>query len=206
MSELNPSHPQHCIAFLGSGCLARGPAQQVVATLLEKVAKADLPQVLIFDSEDSQLIELDLRLSPQQLLARFTSAEVSPAIEAEEAEEAPKRRGRPKLGVVSKEVTLLPRHWEWLQTQPGGASVALRRLVEQARKAGAEQDRVRRRQASCYRFMQAMAGDRPNFEEATRTLYAREGALFEREIASWPQDIRSHAAELAAEVFGHGQG
>ncbi len=75
----------------------------------------------------------------------------------------PRGRGRPKLGVVAREVTLLPRHWDWLNAQPGGASVALRKLVEQARRANGDADRARAAREAAYHFMSAMAGDLPAF-------------------------------------------
>jgi hypothetical protein len=109
--------------------------------------------------------------------------------------------GRPKLGVVAREVTLLPRHWEWLGAQPGGASVALRRLVEDARRGSADADRVRRAREAAYRFMSAMAGNEPGFEEATRALFAGDAERYEATTAAWPADVRAHARRLAAASF-----
>jgi hypothetical protein len=109
--------------------------------------------------------------------------------------------GRPKLGVTAREVTLLPRHWEWLAAQPGGASVTLRKLVEEARRAGAGDDLRRQAQERAYRFMTVMAGDRPGFEEATRALFAGDGARFAQCVAVWPQDIRTHAERLGEAAF-----
>ncbi|WP_107313666.1 DUF2239 family protein, partial [Burkholderia metallica] len=106
-------------------------------------------------------------------------------------------RGRPKLGVVSREVTLLPRHWEWLAAQPGGASVALRKLVEDARRTHAAADRLRDAQTRAYHFMSAMAGDLPGFEEAARALYANDPARLAELVAGWPEDVRDHALALA---------
>ena len=111
--------------------------------------------------------------------------------------------GRPKLGVVAREVTLLPRHWDWLAAQPGGASVALRRLVEDARRVSASDDRRRAAQEAAYRFMQAMAGDQPGYEDATRALFAGDVARFEERTAAWPEDVREHASLLAADAFSH---
>ena len=91
----------------------------------------------------------------------------------------PRGRGRPKLGVVAREVTLLPRHWDWLNSQSGGASVALRKLVEAARLAGDDKDRTRHAQEAAYRFMTALAGNLPGYEEATRALYAADPARFD---------------------------
>ncbi len=111
--------------------------------------------------------------------------------------EEPRGRGRPKLGVVAREVTLLPRHWEWLSAQPGGASVALRKLVEQARLTHGERDKTRKAHERAYYFMSAMAGDMPGFEEATRALFANDMRAFGELIAAWPNDVRDHATWLA---------
>ncbi len=110
--------------------------------------------------------------------------------------------GRPRLGVVGREVTLLPRHWAWLEAQRGNASATLRQLVDQARREGEEADSVRRAQDAAHRFCNAMAGDRPGFEEAMRALFARDGGRFNAETYPWPCDIRDHARWLAEDVFG----
>lgn len=104
--------------------------------------------------------------------------------------------GRPKLGVVAREVTLLPRHWEWLADQPGGASAALRKLVERARRTGAAGDRRRRRLEAAYRFISAIAGDRPGFEAASRALFAGDRRRFQHLIRRWPVGVREHANRL----------
>ena len=109
----------------------------------------------------------------------------------------PRGRGRPKLGVVAREVTLLPRHWEWLNAQPGGASVALRKLVEAARRTNGDADRLRAARDAAYHFMSAMAGNLTNFEEASRALFADDRRRFTSLIAAWPPDIRDHVAKLA---------
>jgi hypothetical protein len=109
----------------------------------------------------------------------------------------PRGRGRPKLGVVAREVTLLPRHWEWLTTQPGGVSVALRKLVEEARRTHADQDRRRQTQERAYHFMSAMGGDLPGFEEAARALFANDLPRLRELVAAWPVDVRDHAIALA---------
>jgi uncharacterized protein len=146
--------------------------------------------VLIFDDETSEPVELDLRGTPEEALARI---------------EPPRRPGRPKLGVVAREVTLLPRHWEWLNVQPGGASVALRKLVEEARKAHADRDRVRRAQESAYRFLSAMAGNEAGYEESLRALFAGDAGRFEECSAGWPADVCDHARRLASAVWGSGR-
>lgn len=105
--------------------------------------------------------------------------------------------GRPKLGVVAREVTLLPRHWQWLSSQPEGASVVLRKLVEEARRANAGKDGVRRSQEAANRFMSVMAGDAPGFEEAARALFAGDAERFDQRVEGWPADLRDHAGTLA---------
>ena len=110
--------------------------------------------------------------------------------------------GRPKLGVVAREVTLLPRHWSWLDSQSGGASSRLRFLVEAAMKDISPRERIKQSQENCARFLSAMAGNLANYEEATRALYRRDEAKFWRETADWPVDIRKYAARLAEESFG----
>ena len=109
--------------------------------------------------------------------------------------------GRPKLGVVGREVTLLPRHWDWLDDQPGGASVALRKLVESAKRDNRSKDRARHSQEAAHRFMSAMAGNLPGYEEASRAFYGRNQALFYTLIQPWPGGIRDHAKRLAAAAF-----
>ncbi len=166
-----------------------------------------LATIVCFDEETSEPIELDLRGSQADVAARYV-VDQSPALgsasnDAQQHDEpAPARGpGRPKLGVVAREVTLLPRHWEWLATQPGGASVALRRLVEDARRTSAASDARRISRESTYRFMSAMGGNRAGFEEATRALYAGDSARFEVLLQAWPPDLRDHALHLAAPAF-----
>ena len=185
-----------CIAFIGEKRVASGDLEQVAAEIVDVVTPEELADVLVFDCADSRVVELDLRGSRAEVLGRL-------AAEGRTATEQPskKKRGRPKLGVVAREVTLLPRHWEWLNSQPGGASVALRKLVERARRENSQRDEARRSQESCYRFMSAMAGNLPHFEEAARALFAGEREIFAREITTWPEDIRAHCAGLAEAAF-----
>jgi len=96
---------------------------------------------------------------------------------------------------------LLPRHWEWLDGQPGGASVALRKLVEAARRSNREKDIARRSQESVYRFMSEMGGDLPGYEEALRAFYRGEKSRVEDLIRHWPPDIRRHLLKLMATAY-----
>ena len=147
-------------------------------------------QPVVFDDTTGCTVELDLRGSVEDVLARLSPS--SPP--------AKPTRGRPKLGVTAREVTLLPRHWEWLATQPGGASAALRRLVDQARRETGSTDAVRQAQEAAYRVMTTLAGDLPGYEEATRALFARDRARFDQLTAAWPADIGDYVRSLNAKV------
>lgn len=195
---MNETTETEVTAFLEERRIASGSLSAVAAEVVKSVAGEQLSDVLIFDNTDSRIVEVDFRGGREEVLRRLKP----PTPEASGDGQAPRRkRGRPKLGVVAREVTLLPRHWEWLACQPGGASVALRKLVEDARRDNSHRDRVRHAQESAYRFMSAMAGDLPGFEEAARALFAAEPAIFRSEMASWPEDIRSHAEKLAEVAF-----
>lgn len=195
-----PAPPSRYIAFAGSRRVASGSRLEVALRLRAALDRGLRDPVLVFDARTSEPLELDLRGSAQAVTRRMQAT----AVAADAAQAPPRPRpGRPRLGVVAREVTLLPRHWQWLAEQPGGASAMLRRLVEEARRANAGKDAHRRAQESAYRFMQAMAGDLPGFEEAVRALYRGDAAQFRRMIAAWPRDLRLHAQELAARAFDH---
>ncbi|MDN7854051.1 DUF2239 family protein [Burkholderia seminalis] len=181
-STLLPSYT----AFDGHRRLASGPLATVALAVRQAAGDATHGTILIFDDATGRSIDLDLRGTDDDIRVRYAP----PSGEQ-------RGRGRPKLGVVSREVTLLPRHWEWLGAQPGGASVALRKLVEDARRTHAAADRHRDAQARAYHFMSAMAGDLPGFEEAARALYANEPARLAELVAGWPDDVRDHALALA---------
>ena len=185
-----------CTAFAGNKRIATGELPHVARQAKLAFDRDRWAQVLIFDDVTSEAIEVDFRGTPDDVAARVAPPSAPPATESEIAEA--RRPGRPRLGVVAREVTLLPRHWEWLGSQPGGASVALRKLVEHARLAGQGSDRKRRAQESCYRFLSAMAGNEVNFEEVTRALFAGRRARFDELTASWPKDVRDNARRLAA--------
>jgi hypothetical protein len=187
-----------CTAFAGSRCIASGELRAVAAAVKLLLDRDGRLSVLIFDDATSEIVELDFRGSLQAVLARLP-VQVVPVTVPEAATRAP---GRPRLGVVPREVTLLPRHWEWLAAQPGGASVALRKLVEAASRANETKDRARRAQETAYRFMAAMAGDQPGFEEAVRALFADMPEQFGAQTEAWPADVRDHARMLALRVFG----
>jgi hypothetical protein len=199
-------------AFSGERRIASGPLQ-AVALAVKRAIKGGADKVLIFDDTTGRQIDVDTRGSDRAIVDRLAQRAASQravsapsggppppigdAIDTSAAVNKPRGRGRPRLGVVAREVTLLPRHWEWLATQPGGASVALRKLVEEARRTHAERDKRRRAQESAYHFMSAIAGNMPGFEEATRALFSNDQQRFREWIAAWPDDVRDHAIKLA---------
>jgi len=181
-----------CTAFLGFRRIATGPILDVALAAHDAVREAPDQPLLIFSDEDARPVEIDLRGSAEEVAARLTVA-TPPS--------KPAGPGRPKLGVTAREVTLMPRHWEWLAAQPGGASVALRKLVEQARKADDAPARARQSQDAAYRFMSAMSGNEPGFEEASRALFGGNRAHFDALVEPWPADVRDHLRRLAFPVF-----
>ena len=187
------------VAFEGDRCLASGNLRDVARAAKQVLDRDKDASILVFDGQTSGPIDIDFRGSIDDVLARLPDPGV-PATE-DVAQSAPRGPGRPKLGVVAREVTLLPRHWEWLAQQSGGASVALRKLVDEARRGGENGNRVRLAQEAAYRFMSAMAGNKPHYEDAIRALFAGDSARFEKLIVEWPADVRRHAAKLAERAF-----
>lgn len=186
--------PPSYTAFIGAARLAAGDLEAVAAAAHgARDREAEMP--IVFDDASGGVVDLDLRGDAQEVLVRLRTSE-TPA-----QAEAPRSRGRPKLGVTAREVTLLPKHWTWLQEQPGGASAALRRLVEQAQQGSAETDRVRKAQTATYRVMHALGGHLAGYEEALRALYAGDAKRFEDLIAPWPADVAAYVRRLAAGVF-----
>jgi len=187
------------IAFDGCRRIASGPLPEVALAFKARAESDPFARLLMFNARTSEQVDFDYRGSADEVLRRLAplmEADVAEAsTDASSAESG--RRGRPRLGVVAREVTLLPRHWEWLGRQPGGASVALRKLVEGARREAAAADALRDAQTACFRFMSAMAGDLPGFEEASRALFAGDRQRFGELVASWPEDIRAHLLDLA---------
>lgn len=188
---------ERCIAFDGMRCIAEGDLMSVARKVKEWVDAHDEASVLVFDAESSFIVELDLRGTMREVLAVIERRLREGDVPLPVARGAKKGPGRPKMGVVPREVTLLPRHWEWLERQPGGASVTLRKLVEEARKDVHGTERRRAAQEACYRFMNAVAGDLPGFQEALRALYANDRARFEQFTESWPSDVRRHVRVYA---------
>lgn len=183
---------QSFTAFAGQRRLLSGTLAEV-ALAVKRAGQA--APVVIFNDATGRSLDLDLRGSDSEIIARLPKP--PPAEPEAEASDEPRGRGRPKLGVVAREVTLLPRHWEWLSAQPGGASVALRKLIDEVRRVSGDRDRLRAARDAAYHFMSTMAGNLANFEEASRALFADDRRRFAGLIADWPIDIRDHIVRLA---------
>lgn len=166
-------------AFFGNTRIATGSPTDIA------LAIRDWPGALVFEDATGKQTDLDTRGSEEEIRARHATPARGP--------------GRPRLGVMAREVTLLPRHWDWLGHQPGGASVALRKLVE----AASRDPRAARNAARdvTYRLASALAGNEPGFEEAMRALYAGKRKRFRRQIENWPPDVREHLERIAAPAF-----
>lgn len=222
--------PTTCTAFIGARQVASGPLEEVVRAALAAVgAGADAAReghgterLALFLDETGAPFDIDRRGTPDEVVERLrwhplvgrrparkdtdqgTDQAIGQALD-EAVDQAPAERrgpGRPRLGVVSREVSLLPRHWDWLAGQRGGASATLRRLVDAARRESEGPDRARRARDAAYRVMAELAGDRPGFEDACRALYAGNWEAFDRATASWPPDVRAYAARMAAPARG----
>jgi hypothetical protein len=192
------STPENYAAFADSELILQSDLIQVARRIKSLVDARDPRTLLVFAYPTGMQVDLDLRGSLDDVLASLYRATPEPA-----SADEPKRRspGRPKLGVVGREVTLLPRHWDWLNAQPGGASVALRKLVEQARKGNQGADRVRQSREAAFRFMSAIAGNEPGFEEASRALFGGDREAFDAQCENWPVDVRDFARSLATDGF-----
>lgn len=175
-------------AFLAGRRLSSGPLHEVAVAVLRAQQAHPEGHPLIFSDASGQSADLDLRGGEEAVAARYTVAAPT---------QAPKGRGRPKLGVVAREVTLLPEHWDWLAEQPGGASVALRKLVHEARRKGSERDRKRQARDRAYHAMSTLAGDLAGFEEASRALFAGDHERLMAQMAAWPEDVRAYVLQLA---------
>jgi hypothetical protein len=189
-------------SFANHQRIAAGPLLANVLAVRHALDGGAAGPVLVFDDETGRVVDVDTRGSEADISARLVA--LAPTTAAPHAEPdpvgpaEPRGRGRPRLGVVPREVTLLPRHWEWLAAQPGGASVALRKLVEEARRVSSTKDRQRQTQERAYHFMSAMAGDLPGFEEAMRALFANDGTRMGELTAAWPPDVRAYTLQMAS--------
>jgi uncharacterized protein len=191
-----------CTAFNGLHQVASGPLVDVALALKSLEVQPATGPILVFNDFNGEIVDLDLRGSTTDIVSRLTERARHQAIAAPSAamsspSTSPQRPGRPRLGVVAREVTLLPRHWEWLASQSGGASAALRRLVEEARLGDKGKTSRRQAQEAAYRFLSSVAGNLAGFEQATRALFAGDWSRFAEETAKWPESIPAYAQQLA---------
>ena len=189
---MNPAY----VAFEGEHRIAGGEINDVARAAKQLLDQRKDAAILVFNGRTSALVDIDFRGSIDDVLARLPKPK-APVEEEQAVSSAPRGPGRPRLGVVAREITLLPRHWDWLAQQKGGASVAIRKLVDEARRNSGDKDRTRLAQDAAYRFMTTMAGNRPHYEDAIRALFAHDRRRFVTLIADWPADIRDHAVRLA---------
>jgi hypothetical protein len=175
-------------AFLEGSRLSSGPLHEVAVAVVRAQQTHPDANLLVFNDATGHSADLDLRGREEDITARYTVA--APAV-------APKGRGRPKLGVVAREVTLLPEHWDWLGAQAGGASVALRKLVHEARRSGGDRERSRQARDRAYHAMSTLAGNLAGFEEASRALFAGDHGRLLAHMATWPDDVQSYVLHLA---------
>lgn len=194
----NPNTPRY-VAFQRGKCIAEGSEAEIAAQLAARsispyayganeAAFDPAAQAMVFDIATGERIEL---------IPDTTAPVAQPEVPAP----PPAGPGRPKLGVVAREVTLLPHDWEWLSQQPGRASVTLRKLVLTARRMSLGADRARQAKIVCYRFVTAIAGHEAGYEEATRALFTGKPDLFAANTETWPADVRDHARLLANAAF-----
>jgi hypothetical protein len=176
-------------AFAGERLVASGSLETLLARAKQHLDEGGDPSLLIFEDQTGRQVDFDFRGSLDEVLARAAPVPPRPG------------PGRPRLGVVSREVSLLPRPWEFLERQPNGISAALRRLVDEARQREPDQGRARGAREAAGRFMWAMAGSLPGFEEASRALFAADQARFEELVRAWPVDIRAHLLRVTQGAF-----
>jgi uncharacterized protein len=180
-------------AFAGTSRIASGSVEAMLRRTKEYLDRDGAERVLIFEDRTGAQVDFDFSGSVDDVLARVPGHPLF--VRAVDAAER-SGPGRPKLGVVSREVSLLPRHWEWLERQPKGISATLRRLVDEARKLCPDEERAREARDAASRFMWVMAGNLPGFEEATRALFADDRPRLTKLMREWPADIRKHVLRL----------
>lgn len=189
-------------AFEGDKLVCKGGLPDVILKLKRRMGKAENSSVLIFSDATGNTMDFHFQGSEKDVLKRLEifASDDATDVPAEEAAGP----GRPRLGVVSREVSLLPRQWEWLASQCGGASAILRRLVDEERKRSTGGDTVKKHQERTYKFISVMAGDRKGYEDALRALYRKDQKAFNLHIGEWPPDVKAHAQRLAKPVFEGG--
>lgn len=191
---MEPRADRQYTAFADTKKIAGGDILDVAIKVKKFLKSEGKTSVLIFDDLTGDQVEVDFRGDTETVKEKLESF-----LQAQSGKKG--GPGRPKLGVVPREVTLLPEHWEWLAIQPGGASVTLRRLVEEAKKKSLSRDRIRLSQDRTYKIMTVMAGDLPDYEEALRALYAGDKKAFKSRMLKWPKDLQEHVLKISQESF-----
>ncbi len=199
-----------CTSFVGARQLASGALIDVALAIKAAEPTTMNAPVLTFDDASGAVVDLDLQGTTADIVNRLTELGELEALAVKtrnrpDIDAPPKGRGRPKLGVIGREVTLLPRHWQWLAAQSGGASQALRRLVDNARRSDDGQTHIKAAREAAYRFLSTLAGDFPGFEEAIRVLFSGDDKAFADRMAAWPADVGNYALKLvgAFQTDGH---
>lgn len=187
-------------AFEGSKLLTRGPLDKVILKTKHRLEKEPEASILIFSDSTGRTIDFNFHGTEVDVLKRL-EIYVSGDASGEDSTKLASGPGRPKLGVVSREVSLLPRHWEWLANQTGGASATLRKLIEFEQKKSGGGLTLKQAQERVYKFMSVLAGDLEGYEEALRALYRKDGDSFQTHIKKWPRDVKAHTLTLAASIF-----
>ncbi len=183
-------------AFDGHKLFHQGPLDEVVLKIKKHLGKEDTTSILIFSDETGRTIDFNFQGALKDVQKR---------LEVFVTQDAPKEvsgPGRPKIGVTSREISLLPQHWEWLATQQGGASAVIRKLVDEAKRKSSTNPSAKQIQEKVHRFMSSLGGDLPGFEEALRALYRKDKKHFSKEIEAWPHDLKDHVNTLAEPLFG----
>jgi len=197
------NNPATYTAFQGDRRITSGNGLHIALAIKAAIQHGtDHGPILVFEDATGRVTDFDLRGSDEDIAQRLTPADEQLDTRSDPAKaDSPRAPGRPKLGVVAREITLLPRHWEWLNRQSGGASVTLRKLVDTARAANGDNDRKQQAREIADRFILAMAGNQPGYEEAARALYAGNRMRFDSLIEAWPIDIRDYIRQLARDAF-----
>jgi hypothetical protein len=199
--ESQPQGKTDDTAFEGMRRIASGALAEVALAAKRVLDRGERAPVLIFNDATGEQVEVDVRGTDDAVRNRLALRVGAGTRDAVPAPDTPRGPGRPKLGVVAREVTLVPRHWDRLNSQPGGATVALRKRVEEARRTHAARDRIRHSQEATYRFMSALAGNLPGFEEAARALFGHNAGRFAEQIRDWPEDVQKYLTHLGRECL-----
>lgn len=183
-------------AFDNTSIIAHGSLRDVILKTKKILGKSENSSFLIFSDSTGKTIDFNFQGTEKEILKRL---EIFVSNSDEKIELA--RPGRPKLGVISREISLLPRHWEWLATQSSGASSSIRNLIEDAIKKSTSKVSLKQQQEKVYRVMTTLAGDLDGYEEAIRSLYKRDRESFIKFTKGWSKDLRSYLEKLTNDVF-----